>query len=81
MMMINDLRGMRDLMALAREIEACESVTRRQALRLAIHQLEEFTVMDIADVRFKPAGWPIEAHVSWSVGPARSRYSGEVPHG
>jgi hypothetical protein len=81
MMMINDLRGMRDLMDLAREIEACEGCPRRTALKLAIHSLAELTIMDVADVRYVPTGWTLQPHVSISIPPMNMRYADVIPHG
>ena len=81
MMTINTTAGLNDLMALTREIETCEGVTRRQALVLAIHQIEEFTVLDIADVRYVPAGWQLRPHVSIAIPPMNMRYADVIPHG
>jgi len=69
MMMISTATGMRDLIALAREIEAVEGVSRRAALVMALHQWEELTAMCAGDCRYLPVGWSIQPHVSWSVGP------------
>src|SRR5580765_7237309 len=72
MMVINDVRGMRDLIDLAREIETLEGMPRRLALRVAMGQLEDLLVDVAADVRYLPVGWTIQAHVSWSVPPMMS---------
>lgn len=66
MQMVSTVAGMRDLMALAREIEATEHVTRREALLMALHQWDEITAMCAGDCRYLPVGWAIQPHVSWS---------------
>jgi hypothetical protein len=68
-MIISTAAGMRDLIALAREIEALEGTPRRLALRLAHTQLEDLLIDVEADVRYCPAGEHEAAWVSLSVGP------------
>jgi len=69
MMTVNTTAGMRDLIALAREIETTEQMPRRLDLRLALHTLEDLLIDVAADVRYLPAGWSLQPHVSFSVPP------------
>jgi hypothetical protein len=69
MTVITSTAGLRDLMDLAREIEATERLPRREALQLAIRQFNSLAIDVAADVRYLPAGWSVQPHVSWSVGP------------
>lgn len=69
MMTINTAAGMRDLIALTREIETTEGLARRAALMLALHQYREIEAMVAGNCRYVPVGWSLQPHVSWSVGP------------
>lgn len=65
----NTVERVRDLVALALEIEALEAVSSREALRLAHAMYRSLQVDAAADVRYVPTGQPEQVWVSWSVRP------------
>jgi len=68
-MHINTAAGMRDLIALAREIEALDGLPRKLALRTAIGMLEDLLIDVEADLRYVPAGMKEEVWTSWTLPP------------
>jgi hypothetical protein len=69
MTIINTPGDLADLLALTREIETTEGVSKREAFRRALHELNVGLWDIAADVRYVPAGWTIAPHVSLSLPP------------
>jgi hypothetical protein len=67
MTVITSTAGLRDLMALAREIETTEGLPRRAALQLAIREYNACRLLVESDQRFVPVGQHIAPHVSIAV--------------
>jgi len=68
-MHINTVSGVRDLIDLAREIEAVEHQPRRLALRLAISRLEDYLIDVESDQRYVPVGMTSQPWTSWTLPP------------